>query len=171
MAMTDEDALDFAIVVYREDDCWQAELLPATLTSDLQGLIHALKQQPSESGTIGLVAVGDEFFVALRVLGERVDVFLSDIAASWDFPLAREVLDYLDVPVPDEEELDEILQDEETVLPAGDLSIFADLGLDEMELGILSGDIDLLPEDVLSSIAARLGFSEPFERAIESVFG
>lgn len=40
-----------------------------------------------------------------------------------------------------------------------------------MELGILSGDIDLLPEDVLSSIAARLGFSEPFERAIESVFG
>ena len=50
-------------------------------------------------------------------------------------------------------------------------SIFADIGLDEMELGILSGDIDLLPEDVLSSIAARLGFSESFERAIESVFG
>jgi putative tRNA adenosine deaminase-associated protein len=158
MAMTDEDALDFAIVVYREDGCWDAELLPVTLTSDLRGLIHALKQQPSESGTIGLVAVGDEFFVALRVLGDRVDVFLSDIAASWDFPLALQVLD-------------EILQDEETVLPAGDLSIFADLGLDEMELGILSGDIDLLPEDVLSSIAARLGFSEPFERAIESVFG
>jgi putative tRNA adenosine deaminase-associated protein len=115
--------------------------------------------------------VGDEFFVALRVIGERTDVFLSDITASWDFPLAQQVLDYLDIPVPDEEELDEILQDEETVLPAGDLSIFADLGLDEMELGILSGDIDLMPEDVLSSIAARLGFSEPFERAIESVFG
>jgi hypothetical protein len=39
-----------------------------------------------------------------------------------------------------------------------------------MELGILSGDVDLLPDEVLSSIAARLGFSEPFERAIESVF-
>jgi len=74
------------------------------------------------------------------------------------------------VPVPDEQELDEILQDEDTALPAGDLSIFADLGLDEMELGILSGDVDLLPDEVLSSIAARLGFSEPFERAIESVF-
>ncbi len=118
----------------------------------------------------GLVAVGDEFFVALRVIGERVDVFLSDIAASWDYPLARQVLEYLDVPVPDEQELDEILQDEDTALPAGDLSIFADLGLDEMELGILSGDVDLLPDEVLSSIAARLGFSEPFERAIESVF-
>lgn len=86
-------------------------------------------------------------------------------------PAGQQVLEYLDVPVPDEEELDEILQDEELALPAGDLSIFADLGLDEMELGILSGDIDLLPEDVLSSIAARLGFSEPFERALESVFG
>ncbi|WP_327088639.1 tRNA adenosine deaminase-associated protein [Nonomuraea sp. NBC_01738] len=171
MTMADDDALDFAIVIYREDECWDAELLPVALTSDLHGLLHAMRQQPSESGTIGLVAVGDEFFVALRVLGDRVDVFLSDIAASWDFPLAQQVLEYLDVPVPDEEELDEILQDEDTVLPAGDLSIFADLGLDEMELGILSGDIDLLPEDVLSSIAARLGFSEPFERAIESVFG
>lgn len=169
--MSDQDALDFAIVVYREDECWNADLMPVALTSDLHGLIHALRQQPSESGTIGLIAVGDEFFVALRVLGERVDVFLSDIAASLDFPLAQQVLEYLDVPVPDEDELDEILQDEDTVLPAGDLSIFVDLGLDEMELGILSGDIDLLPEDVLSSIAARLGFSEPFERAIESVFG
>ncbi|WP_433540613.1 tRNA adenosine deaminase-associated protein [Streptosporangium sandarakinum] len=154
--MSDQEALDFAIVVYREDDVWEAEVLPTALTSDLDGL---------------LVAVGDEFFVALRVFGERVDVFLSDIAASWDFPLAEQVLEYLDVPVPDEEELDAILQDEDTALPAGDLSIFADLGLDEMELGILSGDVDLLPEDVLSSIAARLGFSEPFERAIDSMFG
>jgi putative tRNA adenosine deaminase-associated protein len=168
--VTDEDALDFAIVVYREDERWAAEMLPVALTSDLDGLIHALRQQPSENGTIGLVAVGDEFFVALRAYGERVDVFLSDIAASWDFPLAQQVLDYLDVPIPDEDELDEILQDEEIVLPAGDLSIFVDLGLDEMELGILSGDIDLHPEDVLSSIAARLGFSESFERAIDSVF-
>ncbi|MFI6483311.1 tRNA adenosine deaminase-associated protein [Nonomuraea sp. NPDC050663] len=168
--MTDEDALDFAIVIYREDECWDAELLPVALTSDLHGLIHALRQQPSESGTIGLIAVGDEFFVALRVLGDRVDVFLSDIAAALDFPLAQQVLEYLDVPIPDEDELDEIL-DEDTVLPAGDLSIFVDLGLDEMELGILSGDIDLHPEDVLSSIASRLGFSEPFERAIDSVFG
>ncbi|GAA4052770.1 tRNA adenosine deaminase-associated protein [Nonomuraea soli] len=168
--MTDEDALDFAIVIYREDECWDAELLPVALTSDLHGLVHALRQQPSESGTIGLIAVGDEFFVALRVLGDRVDVFLSDIAAALDFPLAQQVLEYLDVPIPDEDELDEIL-DEDTVLPAGDLSIFVDLGLDEMELGILSGDIDLHPEDVLSSIAARLGFSEPFERAIDSVFG
>ncbi|GII97112.1 tRNA adenosine deaminase-associated protein [Sinosporangium siamense] len=169
--MTDEDGLDFAIVVYREDDHWEADMLPTALTTDFEGLVHALRQQPSMSGAIGLVAVGDEFFVALRVRGERVSVFLSDIAASWDWPLAQQVLEYLDVPIPDEDELLEILGDEDTPLPAGDLSIFADLGLDEMELGFLSGDVELHPEDVLSSIAARLGFSEPFERAIDSLFG
>jgi putative tRNA adenosine deaminase-associated protein len=162
--MTDVDALDFAIVVYREDDRWEAEMLPVGLTEDLRGLIHALRQQPSMGATIGLVAVGDDFFVALRVFGEHVDVFLSDITASWDWPLARQVLELLDVSVPEEEELD-------MVLPAGDLSIFSDLGLDEMELGALSGDLELLPDEVLSSIAARLGFSQPFERAVDSALG
>ncbi|MEZ0074575.1 putative tRNA adenosine deaminase-associated protein [Planotetraspora sp. GP83] len=162
--MTDVDALDFAIVVYREDDQWEAEMLPVALTSDLRGLLHALRQTPSMGATIGLVAVGDDFFVALRVFGERVSVFLSDITASWDWPLAQQVLEYLDVPIPEEEELD-------SVLPAGDLSIFADLGLDEMELGALSGDLDLLPDEVLSSIAARLGFSQPFERAVDAAIG
>lgn len=162
--MTDVDALDFAIVVYREDDHWEAEMLPVALTSDLRGLIHALRQMPSMGITIGLVAVGDDFFVALRLFGERASVFLSDITASWDWPLAQQVLEYLDVPIPEEEELD-------SVLPAGDLSIFTDLGLDEMELGALSGDLDLLPDEVLSSIAARLGFSHPFERAVDAAVG
>jgi putative tRNA adenosine deaminase-associated protein len=164
MTMTDVDALDFAIVVYREDDQWEAEMLPVALTSDLRGLIHALRQTPSMGTTIGLVAVGDDFFVALRVFGDEIGIFLSDITASWDWPLAQQVLEYLDVPVPEEEELD-------SVYPAGDLSIFADLGLDEMELGALSGDLDLLPDEVLSSIAARLGFSQPFERAVDAALG
>jgi putative tRNA adenosine deaminase-associated protein len=164
MTMTDVDALDFAIVVYREDDQWEAEMLPMALTADLRGLIHALRQTPSMGTTIGLVAVGDDFFVALRLFGERISVFLSDITASWDWPLAQQVLEYLDVPIPEEEELD-------SVLPAGDLSIFTDLGLDEMELGALSGDLDLLPDEVLSSIAARLGFSQPFERAVDAAIG
>ena len=51
-----------------------------------------LKQQPSVGGTIGLAAVGDDFFVALRVLGTEVSVFLSDLTAAVDWPLARQVL-------------------------------------------------------------------------------
>ncbi|GGM69158.1 hypothetical protein GCM10010106_14100 [Thermopolyspora flexuosa] len=168
----DDAALSFAIAVYREDDQWEADMLPFALTSNLDRLIHALRQQPSISGTIGLVDIGDEFFVALRVLGDRVSVFLSDITAAWDWPLAEQVLEYLDIPVPDEEELEAVLQEgKQMVLPVGDLSIFADLGMDEMELVALSGDRELLPDEVLSSIAARLGFSQPYERAVDAALG
>ena len=155
------DGTDFAIVVYREEDAWEAELLPVALTEDLDGLVHALRQQPSIGGTIGLAAVGDDFFVAVRVVGGEVSLFLSDVTAAVDWPLASRVLDRLDIPVPDDEELDQ-------VLPAGDLSIFADLGVDEMELGALAGDLDLFPDEALASIGARIGFGDAMERALDA---
>lgn len=160
--MTDVDATDFAVVVYREDDSWEAEILPVALTEDLAGLIHALRQQPSLGGTVGLVSVGDDFFVAIRLLGDEVMVFLSDVTASVDWPLAGQVLEYLDIPIPEDEELDQ-------VLPVGDMSIFADLGLDEMELGAISGDLELYPDEMLLSIASRIGFASAFERAVDAV--
>ena len=162
--MTDMSPSDFAVVIYREDDVWEAEVLPAALTGNLDGLILALRQQPGIGGTIGLAAVGDDFFVALRVLGSQVSVFLSDVTASVDWPLARQVLDYLDIPVPDDEDLDQ-------VLPVGDMSIFADLGVDEMELGALSGDLDLFPDEVLASLARRIGFGPALERALDAALG
>jgi len=158
--MTQLDTADFAVVVSREDDAWEVEQLPIALTEDLAGLIHALRQQPSMAGTIGLASVGDDFFVALRVLSDDVMIFLSDVTASLDWPLAGQVVEFLELDIPDDEDLDQ-------VLPAGDMSIFADLGLDEMELGALSGDLDLYPDEMLSSIASRLGFGAAFERAIE----
>src|SRR5215468_10351876 len=95
VTMPDLDPSDFAVVVYREDDVWEADVLPTVLTENLDGLIQALRQQPGIGGAIGLAAVGDDFFVALRVLGHQVSVFLSDVTASVDWPLARQVLDYL----------------------------------------------------------------------------
>ncbi|MGH3318703.1 MAG: tRNA adenosine deaminase-associated protein [Streptosporangiaceae bacterium] len=162
--MTEVSESDFAVVVYREDDSWEAEVLPVKLTEDLTALIHALRQLPGRGGVIGLVAVGDDFFLALRVLGGCERVFLSDVTAAVDWPLARQVLDHLELPVPDDEDLDQ-------VLPVGDMSIFADLGVDEMELGALSGDLDLYPDEVLTSIAGRLGFAGPFQRALDSAMG
>lgn len=162
--MTDVSPGDFAVVIYREDDVWEAEVLPTALTENLDGLILALRQQPGIAGAIGLAAVGDDFFVALRVLGNNVSVFLSDVTASVDWPLARQVLDYLDIPVPEDEDLDQ-------VLPVGDMSIFADLGIDEMELGALSGDLDLFPDEVLASLARRIGFGQALERALDSAIG
>lgn len=157
------DTSDFAAVAYREEDYWDVDLLPVALTQDLKGLLHALRQQPSISGAIGLVAIGDDFFIIARVYGrQEVSLFLSDVTASVDWEVAREVLDYLEIDVPDDEELDQ-------VLPAGDLSILADLGMDEMELGALAGDLDLYPDEVLSSITERLGIQHAFQRALDSL--
>jgi putative tRNA adenosine deaminase-associated protein len=169
--MTDVSPSDFAVVIYREDDVWEAEVLPTALTENLDGLILALRQQPGIGGAIGLAAVGDDFFVALRVLGNHVSVFLSDVTASVDWPLARQVLDYLDIPVPEDEDLDQ-------VLPVGDMSIFADLGVDEMELGALSGDLDLFHDDVLGAFrgvqhccAVRAALSQVGPASVESPSG
>jgi putative tRNA adenosine deaminase-associated protein len=159
--MTELTSSDFCVVVYRDDDVWEAGVLPTALTENLDGFILALRQQPGIGGTIGLASVGDDFFVALRVFGSQVSVFLSDLTASVDWPLAEQVLDYLDIPVPEDEDLDQ-------VLPAGDMSIFADLGVDEMELGALSGDLDLFPDEVINSLARRIGFGPVLERALDA---
>src|ERR1700739_4669275 len=112
-----------AVVVYREDGAWQSGLLPERTTTDLDNLIQVLRQQPAENGAIGLVNVADEFFVAARVRGEEVRIMLSDVTAAvaWDF--AKQVVDRLGIDTPADDVAEEIW-------PAGDISIFADLGLD-----------------------------------------
>ncbi len=162
--MTDSESDDVAVVVYREDDAWDVDLLPTALSGDLAGLIHVLHQQPSIGGTIGLAAVEDDFFVAVRVIGEQASVFLSDLTAALDWPLARQVMGYLDLAIPEDEDLDQ-------VLPVGDLSIFADLGLDEMDLGMIAGDLDLFPDEAIAIIARKLGFGQAYERALTLALG
>jgi putative tRNA adenosine deaminase-associated protein len=164
MTVADVGESDFAVIVYREEDQWEADVLPVTVTADLDAFVQALRRQPSMGGTIGFAGVGDDFWVALRVLGEDVSLFLSDLTAAVDYPLARQVLQALEIPVPADDELDQ-------VLPAGDLSIFADLGLDEMELGAVSADLDLYPEDAVAHIADRLRFGEVVERALDTALG
>jgi putative tRNA adenosine deaminase-associated protein len=164
MTVTDVGETDFAVIVYREEDQWEADVLPTAVTADLDGLVQALRRQPSIGGTIGFAGVGDDFFVAIMVFGEDVFLFLSDLTAAVDYPLARQVLDALEIPVPSDDELDQ-------VLPAGDLSIFADLGLDEMELGAISADLDLYPEDAVIRIAERLRFGDAVERALDIALG
>ena len=165
MAVADAPATPdaYAVVVYHEDGRWQVGVLPDTLAGDLDGLVAALRQQPA-AGAFALVNVADEFFVVVRVRGSQVALLLSDVtsAAEWEF--AAQVLDALDLPVPADDELDEIW-------PAGDLGIFADLGLDEMELGALLSDLDAYADELLSGLARRLGFAEPFERVVDALVG
>ena len=159
MASDSEDSL--AVIVYREDGMWQSGVLPEKVTDDLDGLVGVLRQQPAENGAIGLVNVADEFFVAVRVRAEEVRLLLSDVTAAVAWDLARQVVKELGMDAPGEDDL-------EDVWPAGDLSIFTDLGLDEMELGAVLADLDAYADEMLVAIAGRLGFADVYDRAVEA---
>lgn len=162
--MSENSDVDFAILVYREEDRWEADVLPVAITDDFGGFLTVLRQQPSIGGTIGFAGIADDAFLVVRVVGAEVSALLSDLLAGATYPLARQVLDFLDIEVPDEDDVDQ-------VLPVGDLSIFADLGLDEMELAMISGDLDQYPDDAVLQIADRLGFGAAMERALDTALG
>src|SRR5260370_17887431 len=88
MTVTDVGDTDFAVIVYREEDQWEADALPAAVTADLDGLVQALRRQPSMGGTIGFAGIDDFFFVAVRVIGEDGSLFLSALTPAGDYPPA-----------------------------------------------------------------------------------
>lgn len=155
-----EDAIDFAVVAYREEGEWQVAPLPARVAGELETLVQALRPWPSDTGALGLVSVDEDFFVLVRVLGAQVRLMLSDVTAATEWPIARQVVERLALPEPD---------DEEDPQPAGDLGIVADLGVSAMDMGVLCDDVDLYPEDALSDIARKLGFERQFQAAVDAV--
>lgn len=164
--MVDEtdDGVDFVVAAFRGDTEWQVEAMIPAAGDDLPMLLSALGQLSGGGEVLGFVSVADDFFVLARI-GGTTRLFLSDITAATEWPLAEEVLEHLDnldIASPDDDD-----SDDERVEPAGDLAIFADLGLDEMELAALCADIDLYPDQVLGSIATRLGFGAQFQRAVD----
>ena len=156
----DADAIDFVIAAWREDGLWQVSRLPKRNAADARTLITALRAHPAEAGVLGLISIAEEFFVIVRVDGARIRYLLSDLEAAIDWPLAADVLDELGLPVPDLDDLDD-------VTPAGDLTLLADLGMPATELAILTEDIELYPDEVLSAVAARLGFADQFDDLLE----
>lgn len=159
MTVRDAGAADgFALMVLRDEGVWQVSLLPEALVDDLDGLVAALRQQPPAFQPIVLVDVDDEFFVALRLQPDATPrALLSDITAAADFDLAEDVLDLLDEDAPD---------DSDEVWPAGDLAIFADLGLPEQELAAVVEDLDLYADEMLLAVARRLGFADQYTAAL-----
>ncbi|HEX7106879.1 MAG TPA: tRNA adenosine deaminase-associated protein [Acidothermaceae bacterium] len=151
----------FAVVCSREEGQWEIGLLPGRASSSLEAFLAAVRQQPGDGGALGFVDVADDFFVATRITGDGVRLLLSDVTAADEWPFARQVLDRLGLPEPSDEDFDDIV-------PAGDLAIFADLGLPELELGLLLSDVDAYADEMLVSIARRLGFGDEFERLVDA---
>jgi putative tRNA adenosine deaminase-associated protein len=151
------DGVDFALAAYREEGVWQLQEVADTVLGDIETLSHALRRLPGDGGALGLVAIDEDFFVLVRVAGPQTRVLLSDVTAADEWDLARSALEFLQVPVP---------EDDDEQVPAGDLDLLADLGMHAMDLGVLLDDFELYPDEMLSDIAGRLGFGELFDDAV-----
>ena len=151
----------FATAVVREDGKWRCSLLAEELLDDLDGVLTALRRVASTGAVFGLLAVDDEFFVIVRPIPGGASLLLSDATAGLDYDVAADVLDLLQVPVPDEDDVDD------DPWPEGDLALLADLGVPEQEMQLIVDEVDLYPDEQLALIAQRCGFGDEFAAAIE----
>lgn len=153
------DEIDFVIAAYREDGQLSVSALNADLANDLEELVVQLRRLPGDAGAIGFVSLVEEVLVAVRVRGRHVQVVLNDAAAALDWPIARDVLDLLgeELPDPDDE-----------VEPVGDLSMFADLGLSDFDLGTIIDDLDLGSDQALMQIADKINIGPQFRKVAEA---
>lgn len=157
-----EEEIDLTVAAYREDGAVVVTALPNQTANDLDDLIKQLLRLPGDAGAIGFVSLVDDVFVAVRVRGRNVQVVLSDAFAAEEWPLARDVLDYLNLDL-------DSFDDDDDITPVGDLEIFADLGLSDMDMELLIDNLDDSSEMVLS-IADRIGMGRQVRAVVDAEF-
>ncbi|HWG25527.1 tRNA adenosine deaminase-associated protein [Actinospica sp.] len=159
----DEEFVDFAVAVYQEDGRWAAAPLPPHVAEDLDLFVAAVRQQESEGPTLGLLGLGDEYFIALRLVGRQELLFISERSAAEEDPVAAQVLERLG------------LTKDHSQGPAGDDAIFADLGLEPLELQLaceqLLDERALRLTDLVAHLAGRIGFARQFTDCANPGFG
>lgn len=148
----------YAVAAFRDAGVWRCDALPGGVLQDLGFLLSALRSQPPEGGPFVVACVDDEFFLIARSHGPKIDLLLSDLTASVEFPLAAQVLERLGEDPPEDEELDE-------VWPIGELDLFSDLELGEEEMESILDDLDAYPEEMLDAVLDRIGLEDEFSRA------
>lgn len=157
-----DEEVDFAFAAWREDGRWNVAALAPRATESIDDLVEALRHLPGEGGTLAFVGVTDEFFVLARVwTGGVTHVFLSDLNAAYDWAIADEAAKLLEVELPDDdEELDE-------PEPIGDYGIIADFGMDAVSMEVLCTNDEIFPDEIITSIATRLGFGDQVDELLE----
>lgn len=157
--MTDAEvnAVDFAVVAYRDEGDWSVAELPGRALDGVEAIAEELRRYPGENGAIGMISVDEDFVLLVRVQGQLVRLLLSDATAATDWALARSAVDRLGVHV----------RVDDDQAPAGDLGIVSDMGFSAAEMGALLDDYDLYPEEVLSEIARGVGFGEKFDDLLD----
>ena len=156
---TDDD-IDMVVALYREDGQPVVLALDAELANDFDGLITQLRRVPGDGGALGMVSLATEVFVLVRVRGKHVQVLLSDVGAAEDWPIARDVADYLGVELPEEDD---------DAYPVGDLEMLADSGLHDFELEAIASNYDDDSVTLLEQIAERIKYGREFTQAVAAL--
>ena len=151
------DGVDFALAAYREEGVWQVQELAHDVLTGVETLAHALRRFPGDHGAVGMVAIDEDFFLVARVAGAQTRVLLSDVTAAEEWELAGSAIEFLGLPP---------WEDDDEQVPAGDLDLLGDLGMNAMDMGVLLDDLDLYPDEALSEVARRLGFGSQFDDAV-----
>jgi putative tRNA adenosine deaminase-associated protein len=157
--MTDAEvnAVDFALVAYRDEGDWHVAELPGRALDNVEAIAHELRRYPGENGALAMISVDEDFVLIIRAQAALVRVLLSDATAATDWTLARSAVNHLGVHVG--------VDDDQA--PAGDLGIVADLGFSAADMGALLDDYDLYPEEVLGEIARQVGFGDKFDEILD----
>ncbi|MFE9327159.1 tRNA adenosine deaminase-associated protein [Nocardia sp. CA-135953] len=161
-----DDVEGFAVAVVREEGQWRCSPLSQAALTDLSAAETELKALRSSGAVFGLLDIDDEFFIVLRPAPSGTRMLVSDATAAIDYDIAADVLEALNIEIPDidPDELDDIEPWEE-----GDLGVLADLGLPEPVLSVILAETDLYPDEQLGMIAQRLGFANELTAVLDKL--
>lgn len=163
MTEVEYDEVDLAVAAWLEDGRWSVAALPPRSAESVDALVTALRQLAGEGGALGFLAVEEDFFVAVRVDATgTLRLLLSDLGAALESPLAEDAADLLDIEIADDEDFDE-------VEPVGDFAFAVDFGLAAADVEVLCADSDLYPVEIITSMAARMGFGDQLAALLRSL--
>jgi putative tRNA adenosine deaminase-associated protein len=151
----------FSAAFAKTGDGWtgaEVDLGEAEIADDLGDAAQEALGLNGDELVLLCVEVEDEWFAIVRYEGELDPrVFISDAHAVQNDPLGEIFA-----------ELAGVLVDKETpdlgIRPVGDLELLSDFSLSAEELLELSMEEGVLPADILSLIAERLGFADELDR-------
>ncbi|MFT4200522.1 tRNA adenosine deaminase-associated protein [Gordonia sp. (in: high G+C Gram-positive bacteria)] len=163
---SDSEPEGFAVAVVREETAWKVTPLDASALTNLDDAERQLRDLRAAGAAFGLLDVDDEFFIVVRPAPGGSRLLVSDATAALDYDVAADVLDALDVDIPDydPDELDDVEPWEE-----GDLAVLSDLGLPDAVMSVIVGDTDLYADEQIGMIAARMGFADELGKVLDSL--
>jgi len=157
----DDDEIDFCVALYREDGEPAGVALEPDLANDFEELLAQLQRIPGDAGALGLVSLDSEVLIAVRVRGPRhVQVFVSDVYYVDTWPIVHDAVEFLG--------LDPAGDDLPEDGPIGDLNMFADQGLSEMDIeAAYLDDEEMTSEDLAARIAKAARLDAVFRQAVD----